>query len=120
MNDLADIHIEHYFPKGYDPDAEPWKSIKAHYNTALAAMRTDLEDMKRLYQDSYLYTEPKLREALAAEREKRKQVDAMMLDAYDKAKAIRTELAAEREQKCELMDELHTANDRLAFNSQLS
>lgn len=27
----ANVHIEHYFPKGYDPTGEPWKSIKAHH-----------------------------------------------------------------------------------------
>jgi hypothetical protein len=31
----ANIHIEHYFPKGYNPDDEPWKSIRLHHNTTL-------------------------------------------------------------------------------------
>jgi hypothetical protein len=35
--ELSSVHIEHYFPKGYNPDDEPWKSIKAHHNAALAA-----------------------------------------------------------------------------------
>ncbi len=38
-NESANIHIEHYFPKDYDPDAEPWKSIRKHHNAALAAER---------------------------------------------------------------------------------
>ena len=27
---VAFTHVEHYFPKGYNPDEEPWKSISAH------------------------------------------------------------------------------------------
>jgi hypothetical protein len=34
------VHIEHYFPKGYNPDDEPWKSIKTHHN---AATKTELD-----------------------------------------------------------------------------
>ncbi len=35
--EYANVHIEHYFPKGYDPGGEPWKSIRKHHNAALAA-----------------------------------------------------------------------------------
>ncbi len=32
----GEIHIEYYFPKGYNPDVEPWKSIREHHNSELA------------------------------------------------------------------------------------
>lgn len=40
----AEIHIEHYFPKGYDPDSEPWKSIREHH----AKLRAENERLKAL------------------------------------------------------------------------
>jgi hypothetical protein len=73
---VASIHIEHYFPKGYDPDAEPWKSIKAHHNATFAAER---EETKRQHEGwvradkvtTIIYHEnEKLKQQLAAEREK--------------------------------------------------
>lgn len=33
--ELVQEHIEHYFPKGYDPDAEPLKGIRQYHNAAL-------------------------------------------------------------------------------------
>jgi hypothetical protein len=44
--ELANIHIEHYFPKGYNPDDEPWKSIKAHHNAAVNAERLDWTELR--------------------------------------------------------------------------
>jgi hypothetical protein len=35
ITEQANIHIEHYFPKGYDPDKEPWKSIKSFHESAI-------------------------------------------------------------------------------------
>jgi hypothetical protein len=46
----AFVHIEHYFPKGYDPDKEPWKSIRQHHNAALAAERTKTDNLCKWYQ----------------------------------------------------------------------
>jgi hypothetical protein len=62
------------------------KAIADAHNAALAAAKTDLKDMKRLYQDTYLHTIPKLEQQLATEQGK-----------------VR-----------ELLSELHTANDRLS------
>jgi len=33
--ETANIHIEHYFPKGYDPDKEPWCSIRKFHRSAI-------------------------------------------------------------------------------------
>lgn len=41
MGDQAHVHIEHYFPKGYDPYAEPWRSIRQHHTEQLAAARQE-------------------------------------------------------------------------------
>jgi hypothetical protein len=68
---VAFIHIEHYFPKGYNPDEEPWKSIKAHYNAALAAERDNVEAW-RLVAKGKEGAYVKMEKQLAAEREKRK------------------------------------------------
>jgi hypothetical protein len=51
IGEYANVHIEHYFPKGYNPDDEPWKSIRSHHNAALAAER---EKLKRAQDFSYL------------------------------------------------------------------
>ncbi len=37
------VHIESYFPKGYDPDAEPWKSIREFHKKQLAAEREKVQ-----------------------------------------------------------------------------
>jgi hypothetical protein len=72
--ELANIHIEHYFPKGYNPDDEPWKSIRAHHNAALAAAKQEGIDWadKQYYGVSGHKRIRELEEQLAAEREKRK------------------------------------------------
>jgi hypothetical protein len=62
MGDEQSIHIEHYFPKGYDPDSEPWKSIKAHHNAALAAEREKLMRSQHNHFECH--------QALAAEQER--------------------------------------------------
>ena len=64
-NTTGRVHIEHYFPKGYNPDEEPWKSIKAHHNSALAAAQTAAEEFFR--------ANGTLTQQLAAEREKREK-----------------------------------------------
>lgn len=33
--ETQNVHIEHYFPKGYDPDQEPWKSIVSFHKSAI-------------------------------------------------------------------------------------
>jgi hypothetical protein len=47
-----------------------YQYIADAHNAALAAAKTDLRDMKRLYQDTYLHTIPKLEQQLDAERER--------------------------------------------------
>ncbi len=62
----ANVHIHHYFPKGYNPDEEPWKSIKAHHNAALTSEREK-------HAKALLAKQTRIeifQEQLAAEREK--------------------------------------------------
>jgi hypothetical protein len=87
--DFTHIHIEHYFPKGYNPDEEPWKSIKAHYNAALAAERElhkgyveamdtcvadAIEEFKSNHHNPII---AELNKQLAAEREKVQKIHAV-------------------------------------------
>jgi hypothetical protein len=52
-------------------------------------------DQAKCYNDGWVAGRESMQEELDAEREKREQAEAMMLDAYDKAKAIRSELESE-------------------------
>jgi hypothetical protein len=92
--ELANVHIEHYFPKGYNPDEEPWKSIKAHHNAALAAERKDY--------DAALTVAVEQAKELAAERELRegdnKLIRALAEDAGIKITASDKLLGAQWEQ----------------------
>ena len=46
VTESVNIHIEHYFPKGYDPDKEPWKSIKAFHKSSIEeATENSLRDI---------------------------------------------------------------------------
>jgi hypothetical protein len=47
---VGSIHIEHYFPKGYNPEGEPWKFITAHHYAALAAERDKVKQLEADYQ----------------------------------------------------------------------
>jgi hypothetical protein len=35
VKETANVHIEHYFPKGYDPNKEPWLSIRKFHRSAI-------------------------------------------------------------------------------------
>lgn len=73
----ANVHIEHYFPKGYDPDAEPWKSIREHHNAAERETTVDHEKATEA-----LYTDIRqLREQLAAARATLAEIKTIMSPA---------------------------------------
>jgi hypothetical protein len=42
------VHIAHYFPKGYDPQEEPWRSIRQHHDTATAKEREISDGLGKL------------------------------------------------------------------------
>jgi hypothetical protein len=91
---VADLIVEAFESAG---ETRAIKLISERHNAALAAIRTELEDMKRLYQDSYLYTEPKLQKELAAEQAR------CYNDGWVAGReSMEKELAAEREKVAQL------------------
>jgi hypothetical protein len=132
--ELSNVHIEHYFPKGYNPDDEPWKSIKAHHNAALAAANQataydkGYEDCRKLWkqeleveryielQRQFLYSEEtkefsQLREQLAAERESRERWNQWCHNAQ-------AQLATERENVKTLTDALNRIKEWHSENGE--
>jgi hypothetical protein len=72
-----------------------WAGVAHNHNTALAAERANDE----LHTAALQVLERHHQKQLAAERKKREQAEAIALDSYEKAKAIRSELAAVLKQR---------------------
>jgi hypothetical protein len=78
----GEVHIEHYFPKGYNPDDEPWKSIREHHKQKLAAERERLEAKWKASMVDVTTALQNYEQKLAAEKKEHEQE---MFEQWNKA-----------------------------------